>query len=674
MRHAIMCCLAIATAASAASFNVRDYGAVGDGTTKDTAAMQKAIDACAEAGGGRVVLPAGRYLSGSLALKSRVALVIEKNAVLLGSKDIKDFHGPLLGAEGQESISLEGEGTVDGQGDAYWEKVRDENRPLWRGTAQHEYKALKRPSFVRFTRCTDVRVRGVTLTGSPSWTLHLLRCERVLVEGVTIRNPLYGPNTDGIDVNSCIDVTIRTCDIVTGDDGIVLKSTEPGRGHPSRKIHISDCRIWSACNGLKIGTETHDDFSDIIMRDCHVYSDSDNPRERTISGIAIESVDGSHLRDILVENITMDKVRTPIFVRLGHRGGNSKRNRQVEPRVPGTIEDVVIRNVKATNSMFESSITGIPDHPVRKLLLENVDLGYEGGGAAALMTDDVPDQAVIARYPEATMFGRLPAYGLFLRHVQDTTLRNVTCRTTAPDARPMLVCDDVQDLVCDTVNAAQAPAEFPVVWLSRVRGIQFRNCTAPTGTQTFVAHEGAETDRVDLVDCDTTRAQTPLRLLPPGGLFSEGSPVMTETSAGLFVIDPAKMRLIPPMKDMGDGVETPANQGRDLGAAICRLQVTTPGEYVAWVRVLAPSGESNSFYLSLDRDKPFLSDVDILGEWHWARVRDRTDGKSTPEGAVTVSLDKGEHVLRLRNRETGTRIQRIVLASKALAFDPARLP
>jgi hypothetical protein len=669
MRRSLTCLIALAsTAATAASFNVHDYGAVGDGVALDTAAIQKAIDACVAAGGGKVVLPKGRYLSGSLKLGDKVTFLIAPDAVLLGSKNVKDFHGPLLGASNAAGIVIEGGGTIDGQGTAYWEKVRTYRGPRWKGTVQHEYKAFKRPSFIRFGRCTDLTVRNVTLTGSPSWTLHLWRCERAVVENVKIRNPLYGPNTDGIDINSCIDVLVRNCDIVTGDDGIVLKSTEPGHDHPSRNIEISDCRIWSACNGLKIGTETHDSFTHIVMRNCHLYSDSEIPQERTISGIAIESVDGASLRDILVENITMDNIRTPIFVRLGHRGGNSKRTQQVEPRVPGSIEDVVIRNVKAEKSMFESSITGIPGHPVRKILLENINLTYEGGGEAALVIDDVPDETVIRRYPEAQMFGRLPAYGLYCRHLQDAMFRNVTMGWIEPDARPMLVCDDVQRLTCEQMNAVKPPAEFPVVWLTHVKDILFKNCTAPEGTKTFVVHEGTEADGVSLQGCDTRHAATVLEQLAPGGLLAKGTPVFSETSPGLVVIDAKTMRLTPPMQVADNGIETPDGQGRDLGAARCQFQITKPGLYVVWVRVLAPSGEANSFYLSIDRKQPCLSDVAETGAWLWDAARDRVDGKTDAKSKVTFQLAAGTHFLRLRNREAGTRIQTIAIVREGVDF------
>lgn len=672
MRYLIPSLLALAASASAATISVRDHGAVGDGTTKDTVAIQQAIDACAAAGGGQVVLPKGRYLSGSLQLKSKVVLVIEPEAVLLGSADLADFKaGPLLGATEATDIGIEGGGTIDGQGESWWDKVKTYTGEAWHGTAQFEYKARKRPSFIRFTRCRDVVVRNITLTQSPSWTLHLLRCERVMVDHVVIRNPLYGPNTDGIDVNSCIDVAIRNCDIVTGDDGIVLKSTEPGHDHPSRRISVEDCRIWSACNGLKIGTETHDDFSDITFRNCYLYSDSERGMDRTIAGIAIESVDGAKLSRIRVSDITMSGVRTPIFVRLGHRGGNSERTRQVEPRVPGEIEDVVIRNVKAEKALLESSITGIPDHPVRNLLLENIDLGYAGGEDGSLVTDDVPDETVIRRYPEASMFGRLPTFGLYCRHVQDLALRNVVCRWQKPDGRPLLVADDVQRLLLDRVGTPEAPAEFPVFWLTRVRDIQFRACTAPANTKVYVAYEGTDPDTVTFRDCDTTAAKTPLLALPAGGLLTQNLPVLPETSPGLVLIDPTAMRLTPPMQTVESAIETPLGHDRDHGAARCRFTVSEPGDYGVWVHVLAPSGEANSFFLSIDRGPQSLSDVPRTGEWHWDPVRNRATGPDDAAPNTVFTLAAGEHLLHLHNRESGTRIDRIAIVRTGLPFPPA---
>ena len=667
----------------AGSFDVTAYGAKGDGTTKDTAAIQRAIDACAVAGGGEVILPKGRFLSGSLVLKDNVCFVVTPEAILLGSTAMDDYpNRRLISATDATGIGIRGGGTIDGQGESFWERRPEPYAgPAWRGTAQFAYRALRRPSFLHFLRCRGVTVRDLRLTNSPSWTLHVQRCTGVLAERVTIRNPLYGPNTDGIDINSCIDVKVVDCDIVTGDDGVVLKSTEPGHDHPSRHIEVTGCRIWSACNALKIGTETHDSFEDITFRNCHLYSDSDVPQERALSGVAIESVDGSHLTGITVADLTMDHVRAPLFVRLGHRGGNSPGTRQVEPRVPGRIAGVVIRNLKAERALFESSITGIPGHPVEDVRLENVSLTCEGGGLAEWITDRVPDETVIGRYPEAQMFGRLPAYGLYCRHVRGLALTDVSVRCLATDARPMLVCDDVADLVLTRVNSATAPTGAPVVWFPGVRNATVRGCVAPPGTGVFLVAEGTE-DRlatVRLEDNDMRQAQTAFRPLPPGGLLSGDLPLLRESPSGVVVIPGDALRLSPPLALIEDPggrrghcLAAPDGAQRDTGAGRCRFEVAAAGRYMVWARVFGPNGEADSFYLDIDRGQPCLSDLRQHGVWGWDHVRQRGDKGPDLTSHAVFTLSPGPHVLTLRNRESGTRIDTLVVAREGMAFDPDR--
>jgi len=668
--------------AVAANVGVRSYGAKGDGETSDTVAIQSAIDDCAQRGGGSVLFPAGRYLSGSLRLKSGVKLVITLEATLLGSTSIDDFRaGPLILAKDAENVGIEGGGTIDGQGTAYWEpKGTSYKGPAWSGTAQFEYRALKRPSFLRFQRCRKVKVSNIRLINSPSWTLHLLRCSDATVERVTIRNPLHGPNTDGIDINSCTNVLVTDCDIITGDDGIVLKSTEPGHDHPSRNIIVQGCRVWSACNCFKIGTETHDNFDTILVTNCHFYSASDKVLERAISGIAIESVDGAHLTNILVTDVTMEGVRAPLFVRLGHRGGNSERTRQVEPRVPGRIDGVIIRNVTAKRALLESSITGIPGHRVRNIALENIEIEYEGGGPAGWVTDLVPDEEVIRRYPEALMFGRLPAYGLYCRHVEGLRLQNVTMRYLSQDARPMLVCEDVRNMIVNGANAAATTGQFPILWFLDMQRAAVRNCIAPTGTGTFLAVEASDHEAagIVLVDNDLSKAQRAVHKLPEGGLLTAQLPVLGEQSPGLVVLEAESLLLAPPMQALtepavasGTVIGVPLSGGRDLGAARCRFEVSTPGDYVIWVHVFAESGEADSFYASIDRGSVLLSDVAQRGRWFWDQVRNRVAG-DPGAGPSIFTLSKGIHSLLIRNRECNTRIDRIVIAHRDLAHVPVQ--
>ena len=688
----------------AGSFDVSAYGATGDGVAKDTEAIQRAIDACGAAGGGEVVLPKGRYLSGSLVLRNGVHLVVTPEAVLLGSTALEDYPTRrLLSATDAADVGVGGGGTIDGQGEAFWERRNEPyTGPSWRGTAQFAYRALKRPAFLHFLRCRGVTVRDIRLVNSPSWTLHLQRCTTVLAERINIRNPLYGPNTDGIDINSCIDVKVSDCDIVTGDDGVVLKSTEPGHDHPSRNIEVTGCRIWSACNALKLGTETHDSFENIVFRNCHLYSATAVPQERALAGVAIESVDGAQLKGITIMDITMDNLRAPLFIRLGHRGGNSPATRQVEPRVPGRIQGVTIRNLKAERALFESSITGIPGYPVEDVSLENVSLSYEGGGRAEWITDTVADEALIDRYPEAQMFGRLPAYGLYCRHVQGLRLTEVSVRCQTADARPMLVCDDVADLILTRTNAAAAPASAPLLWFLGVRNATVRDCLAPPGTSVFLAVEGSPETlaTVRLDGNDTRQARTALQTLPPGGLLSADLPVFRETgpaagwnvatgypgtgwgretAPGLIVIEAEALRLTSPLVVQEDPgarhgrcVAAAADGQRDAGTGRCRFELVNAGRYVVWVRAFGPSGEADSFTFDIDRGQPCLSDLRQRGIWFWDPVRRRGEGGPDFAARAGFALAAGAHTLTLRNRESGTRIDTLVIVPEAAAFDPLR--
>ena len=660
--------------------NVQTCGATGDGVALDTPAIQRAIDSCAAGGGGRVVFPAGRYLTGSLRLVSGVTLVVTPQATLVGSTSMRDYPlGKLIDASGAANVGIEGGGVIDGQGESFWEKKGEYKGPPWRGTAQFEYRALKRPSFIHFTGCTNVVLRDITLSNSPSWTVHLQRCVTARVERVTIRNPLFGPNTDGIDLNSCIGIRVRDCDIITGDDGVVLKSSEPGHDHPSRDIRVEHCRIWSACNALKIGTETHDNFDDIQFRDCRLYCDSERTMDRPLAGLAIESVDGSHLSNIVASNLTMTNVRTPIFIRLGHRGGNSERTRQVEPRVPGTIENVVLRSITAEHALFESSITGIPGHPVRNVTLADLHLTYEGGGEPDWVTDDVPEKAVIAKYPEAQMFGRLPAYGLYVRHVDGLRIAHAAIRCLREDARPALICDDASNIEFDTLNIAAAPPRFPVLWFINASHAAIRRCTAPAGTKTFLAVEPPTNCAVVMEANDTTKAAVPLARLKRGELLAADLPEFVEHPPGIIVIPSEKMRLAHPMTVVSDSsvpagcaIEVPLAGGRESGSARCRFKIAEAGDYVIWVYALAPSGESDSFYAAIDGGEPALTDLAAQGAWNWDRVRERIGDKPSMNSFKTFPLAAGEHVLTLRNRESGTRVGALAIAGKNRPFDPSR--
>src|ERR1035438_10216651 len=385
----------------------------GDGKTKDTEAIGRAVDECAKAGGGTVYLPPGTYLSGTVVLKENVTFELEGGATLLGSTNLADYppqSGPpltgdanakhLLFARDAANVTVCGSGKIDGQGRAFWEPSnRPQPKPedAWRDVATYDWKPLDRPSpMVEFFNCSNLRIENVTLANSSGWTLRPVECDTVLISGVKIRNPVIGPNTDGIDPTCCRNVFIADCDIKTGDDAICLKSESPyGKMGVTKNITITNCALTCCCNGLKFGTATRGGFENVTFSNSVIYNEDVALNARVISGIAIEMVDGGWVEGVVVSNIRMQRVRTPIFIRLGNRGGGQR------TPTPGRLRGVSINNLRATGAILTSSITGLPGHDIEDVALTDIRIETEEGGKAAWI-GDVPE--LPASYPEARMF------------------------------------------------------------------------------------------------------------------------------------------------------------------------------------------------------------------------------------------------------------------------------
>ena len=487
-------------------FNVKEHGATGNGEALDSGAINQAIAVCNEHGGGVVYVPPGIYRCGTVILKSNVTLYLEAGATILGSKTLSDYSlqaGPsargdanqkhLIFARDAENIGLAGPGRIDGQGSAFWVpsgRVVPPPEESWRDVATYDWKPLDRPSpLLEFYNCHNLRIEDVRIENAAGWTLRPIQCERVLIRGIQIKNPVIGPNTDGIDPTCCQNVFISDCLIDTGDDAICLKSGSPYGGEPrvSKNITITNCVLTCCCNGLKFGTATRGGFENVTFTNSVIFNEAVDLKARVISGIALEMVDGGWLEGVVVSNIRMQRVRTPIFMRRGNR-------RPRPDGTPGTLRGVMIENIHATESILTSSVTGLPGFEVEDVTLSNIRVDSEEAGKAEWAARTVPE--VERSYPEARMFGRLPAHGLYCRHVKGLRLRSLEFRAAAAEARPALVCDDVRDLEVTGLRSSAITGTQPMIRLLQTRQALVSACVVPSGTNVFLDVQGANTEQV----------------------------------------------------------------------------------------------------------------------------------------------------------------------------------
>jgi hypothetical protein len=468
-------------------FNIMDYGAVNDGKTINTKSIQKAIDDCAGKGGGTVYFPAGRYISGTLFLKSFVTLHLETGAVLEGSKNLIDYpvtesrirsytdnytNKSLIYGEDLQYITITGQGIIDGNGASF--KASDEQRKT---NVFDSYKI--RPYLIRIINCENVTVKEITIINSPMWVQHYLLCRNVDIDGISV-NSRVNNNNDGIDIDACENVRISNCNIISGDDAIVIKST---LDKPCRNVTITNCTLSSNCNAFKLGTESSGDFNNISLSNCIIY-------DNRLAGIALEMVDGGSLNNVSVTDVNMDKVGCAIFIRLGNRARpflennpSAYTNRQAAKNdLPkpgmGSMYNVIISNIQGTNiGKTGCSITSIPSFPARNITLSNIRLGFTGGGTKDLVNriiEEFPD-----KYPEFGMFGTLPAYGFFCRHVTGLALDNIDLSYQEPDYRPALFLDDVKDSRISDLNAYCEEETESVIIIENSKNILIRDCYSP---------------------------------------------------------------------------------------------------------------------------------------------------------------------------------------------------
>ncbi|MDE6174896.1 MAG: glycoside hydrolase [Duncaniella sp.] len=433
--------------ASAAVHNILDYGAVSDTTRLSTAAIQRAIDSCNEAGGGTVLIPAGAFKTGSIFLRDNVTLDLENGATLYGSTDMRDYTPvttdyvslrtvtptiQLIYADGASNVAICGRGTIDGRGRAF-------PKLSWND------EGITRPHLLRFIRCSDVSIEGVTLKNSGCWMQHYLACDRVRIDGITVFNR-NNYNNDALDLDGCHNVTVSNMIADSDDDGITLKSTSP---RLCEDITISNCVISSHCNAIKLGTETNGGFRNIIVRGITVKPSADQtsqffgfPGGHGHSAISLEIVDGGTMSNVDIADITIRGTESPIFIRLANRARPYSKDVPVEGI--GSISGVRLHDILIDEAgPGGCSITGVEGHPVCDVELRDITIRHLGGQKAVA----APTDEKIAEYPESTMWGILPAQGFWLNHTRNITFDNVRVEAINPDARPVFVATDSEGLV-----------------------------------------------------------------------------------------------------------------------------------------------------------------------------------------------------------------------------------
>ncbi|HEY8397086.1 MAG TPA: glycosyl hydrolase family 28-related protein [Flavihumibacter sp.] len=438
---------------ASSQYNILNYGADKTGRTLSTAAINKAISECNRNGGGRVVMPAGIYRSGTIIMKDKVELYLESGAVLKASTDRKDFPRQpqpvyrshkdkggwfaLIYAEGASQISITGLGTIDGSGA---EQKPDPN--LFGGDLDG------RPRNILFISCQDIRVEGITMLNSGMWNQHYLNCEDLIIDRVKVYNH-SNRNNDAIDIDGCRRVTLSNSIFDTDDDGITLKSTGPA---PAEDIVITNCIVSSFCNAIKAGTESSGGFRNITISNCVIKPSRSRTRpvfntpRIGITGISLEIVDGGKMEGVTISNINMEGTECPLYIRLGNRA-RKYREDMPEPQM-GTMKNISISNIVAYNTgNFSSSITGVPGAYVENVQLSNIQFYHKGGLKPG---DYLPTYQEVSEdekgYPQPTVWGNLPSSFLFIRHVKNLQVNGYSFGSVQTDPRIPVIAVDVQML------------------------------------------------------------------------------------------------------------------------------------------------------------------------------------------------------------------------------------
>jgi polygalacturonase len=487
-----------AGAAESSVYNIKTFGATGDGKTLDTPAINKTIDAAAAAGGGTVYFPAGNYLSVSIHLKSNIALYLDQGATIVAADTsnsarynppepnewdkYQDFghshwHNSLIWGENLTNVSILGPGTIWGKGlvrGGNQSRTQQQNDALNAARANEPKQPFGYPNprdavepgwgnkSIALKLCRNVIIRDITILHGGHFAILATG-----VDNLTIDNLKIDTNRDGIDIDACRNVRVSNCTVNSPfDDGICPKSSFAlGYARATENVTITNCQVsgydegtlldgtykrdynrYSANSGptgrIKFGTESNGGFKNITIDNC-VFD--------YCRGLALESVDGALLEDVTISNITMrDIANCPIFLRLGSRMRGPS-GAQVGALRRVTLSNIIVYNAEPK---FASIISGIPGHDIEDLTLNNILIYYKGGGTKLQAALEPPEKE--NDYPEPSMFGEIPAYGFFIRHVRGLEMSSVNVSYLKDDARAPFVISDAKSVEFRNLKAQRS--------------------------------------------------------------------------------------------------------------------------------------------------------------------------------------------------------------------------
>jgi polygalacturonase len=469
------------TPSTGPGYNVRAFGATGGGKSLDSPAINRAIEACAQAGGGMVYVPPGTYLCGSIRMKSNIHLRIDAGATILGAQQEMNaydppepfagtayqdgghtyFHNSLIWGEDLTNVWITGLGMINGGG------LTREDKEVGKGSIGLGDKAIA------LRRCRAVLIRDITIFHGGHFAIIVIGCDNMTIDNVTIDT-----NRDGLDLDCCRNTTVSNCRINSPrDDGLCPKSSYGlGEARITENMTIVNCQVSGFEEGtlldgrmlpshertgrIKFGTESNGGFRNITVANCTF---------RQCRGLALEEVDGGILENITIDNITMmDVADYPIFIRLG------RRNRGPAGTKVGTLRNVLISNVIATGIDAKSGvqILGLPGYDIEGVRLQNIRFQFNGGGTREDAKRLPPE--LETGYPEPNRFGVMPSYGLFARHVRDLEIADFRVGFEKEDLRPSAVFNDVDGLEIDNYKA-QVVKGVPPARFDGVDGLVIRN-------------------------------------------------------------------------------------------------------------------------------------------------------------------------------------------------------